>query len=59
MSTTTLHQYLQHYFGFTSFRPAQADIVQSLLARRDTLAILPTGGANRFATNCRRSCKTG
>lgn len=44
MSTTTLHQYLQHYFGFTSFRPAQADIVQSLLARRDTLAILPTGG---------------
>lgn len=37
-------QALQKYFGFSAFRPGQEAIVQSLLAGKDTLAILPTGG---------------
>jgi ATP-dependent DNA helicase RecQ len=35
---------LRQYWGYTSFRPMQADIIQSVLTGRDTLAILPTGG---------------
>jgi RecQ family ATP-dependent DNA helicase len=35
---------LQHHFGYPDFRPAQAGVVRSVLAGRDTLAILPTGG---------------
>ncbi len=34
---------LQH-FGFPDFRPAQRRVIQSVLAGRDTLAVLPTGG---------------
>ncbi|HEY7028515.1 MAG TPA: DEAD/DEAH box helicase, partial [Gemmatimonadales bacterium] len=35
---------LQRHFGYPDFRPAQRRVVQSVLAGRDTLAVLPTGG---------------
>lgn len=34
---------LHRHFGYPDFRPAQAPVVQSVLAGRDTLAVLPTG----------------
>jgi ATP-dependent DNA helicase RecQ len=36
-------QVLHRHFGFVGFRPVQERVVRSVLARRDTLAILPTG----------------
>ncbi len=35
---------LRHHFGHAEFRPAQVPVIQSVLAGRDTLAVLPTGG---------------
>ena len=35
---------LEAHFGFSTFRPMQSRIVQSVLARRDVLGVLPTGG---------------
>jgi ATP-dependent DNA helicase RecQ len=35
---------LHGHFGFQDFRPLQRRVVQSVLAGRDTLAVLPTGG---------------
>ena len=35
---------LVKYWGYPSFRPMQEDIVDSVIAGRDTLALLPTGG---------------
>jgi ATP-dependent DNA helicase RecQ len=35
---------LKQYFGFTSFRPLQEDIIRDALAGKDVFALLPTGG---------------
>lgn len=40
----TIHQILLKYWGFSSFRPLQEEIIQSVQDGKDTLALLPTGG---------------
>jgi len=35
---------LKRYFGFTSFRPLQAEIIRGVMAGEDVFALLPTGG---------------
>ena len=39
----TARAYLRRFFGYKEFRSAQAPVVKSLLAGRDTVAIMPTG----------------
>lgn len=36
-------QNLKKYFGYDSFREGQEKIINAILARRDALAIMPTG----------------
>ena len=35
---------LRNTFGYDTFRPLQSEIIENVLARHDTLAIMPTGG---------------
>ena len=35
---------LEHYWQFTSFKPLQEEIIESVLQGQDTFALLPTGG---------------
>jgi len=39
-----LESVLKQYFGFSSFRPLQQDIIRDALAGKDVFAVLPTGG---------------
>ena len=38
------HDILKQYWGFDEFRPLQLNIIESVCAGRDTLALMPTGG---------------
>ena len=40
----TPRKILQKYWHYDDFRPLQAEIIDSVLAGRDTLALMPTGG---------------
>ena len=41
---STPEDILKKYWGYDQFRELQGDIVRSVLAKQDTLALLPTGG---------------
>ncbi|WP_224995483.1 DNA helicase RecQ [Cesiribacter sp. SM1] len=42
--TSPLHSILKKYFGYTQFRPMQADIIKAVVSGQDTLVLMPTGG---------------
>jgi len=44
MNKDTIFTILQDTFGYSSFRGAQEDIILSVLAGKDALVIMPTGG---------------
>jgi ATP-dependent DNA helicase RecQ len=35
---------LKNTFGYDTFRPLQREVIENVMARRDTLAVMPTGG---------------
>jgi ATP-dependent DNA helicase RecQ len=35
---------LKNTFGYDTFRPLQCEVIENVMARRDTLAVMPTGG---------------
>ncbi len=35
---------LKETFGYDTFRPLQSEVIENVLARKDTLAVMPTGG---------------
>ncbi|MEO0733703.1 MAG: ATP-dependent DNA helicase RecQ [Bacteroidota bacterium] len=56
MSPTDL---LQKYWGYPNFRPGQAEIVEAVLAGKDTLALLPTGGGKSLCFQIPALAKEG
>ncbi|RXE70551.1 RecQ family ATP-dependent DNA helicase [Muribaculaceae bacterium Isolate-002 (NCI)] len=44
MIQTSPEEILRKHWGYDSFRPLQRDIIDSVLAGRDTIGLLPTGG---------------
>lgn len=41
---TDIHHILHRYWGYSRFRSLQEDIIRSVLAKKDTLVLMPTGG---------------
>lgn len=44
MTLENASQALSHHFGYSSFRPMQAEIIQSIYEQKDALVLMPTGG---------------
>ena len=44
MCALSPHDILRQYWGYDDFRPAQLDIIESVLDGHDTIGLLPTGG---------------
>ena len=44
MLVQTIHEILQQYWGYQEFRPLQEEIINAVLNKRDTLALMPTSG---------------
>ncbi len=52
-------QILERYWNFTSFKPLQEDIINSMLAGDDTFALLPTGGGKSICFQVPALAKEG
>lgn len=50
---------LQQIWGYTDFRPPQGEIIQTILAQRDALIILPTGGGKSLCFQLPALMQTG
>lgn len=55
----SLQKILVQYWGHSSFRPLQEDIIRSILAGHDTLALLPTGGGKSICFQVPGMAKEG
>ncbi len=59
MNIEPYSQILTKYWGFTSFKPLQEDIIRSVADGRDTLALMPTGGGKSITFQVPALAKEG
>lgn len=57
--STSIHEILKTYWGHSTFRPLQEDIINSILSGTDTVALLPTGGGKSICYQVPALAKDG
>ncbi|MEW9108005.1 MAG: DNA helicase RecQ [Cytobacillus gottheilii] len=56
---TEAYQHLQQYFGYSTFRAGQEELIKRVLNNEHTLGILPTGGGKSICFQIPALVKTG
>ncbi len=56
---SAIHRILSDSFGIQSFRHGQWEIISSVLSKRDTLAVMPTGGGKSLCYQLPSVCQKG
>jgi ATP-dependent DNA helicase RecQ len=59
MNIDSYKQILTKYWGFTSFKPLQEEIIRSVAEGRDTLGLMPTGGGKSITFQVPALAKDG
>lgn len=57
--TADVQQTLRTYFGFDELRPGQDEVVQAVMAGRDAMGIMPTGGGKSLCYQLPALCRPG
>jgi ATP-dependent DNA helicase RecQ len=58
-SISTLQDALARYWGFSAFRPLQQEAMEAVLAGRDSIVVLPTGGGKSLCFQAPAVVQTG
>ena len=58
-ATQQLKGALQEYWGYDSFRPLQQEAMEAVLADRDSVVVLPTGGGKSLCFQAPAVCRPG
>lgn len=57
--TADVQAALKTYFGFDELRPGQEEVVQAVMAGRDAMGIMPTGGGKSLCYQLPALCRAG
>ena len=56
---SNLNEALKKFFGFSQFKGLQEDVVNNVLANKDTFVIMPTGGGKSLCYQLPAMMKSG